>query len=151
MKLEDERATERLGAALATALGPLCRPSTVIYLQGELGAGKTTLARGFLRAAGVSDIVRSPSYTLVEPYDTSLGPVLHADLYRLKTPHELLQLGLEELPPGGFLLVEWPERGAPLLAAPDLTVTLEHAAPGRAARLGGNPELAAAIAAISLK
>jgi tRNA A37 threonylcarbamoyladenosine biosynthesis protein TsaE len=77
--------------------------------------------------------------------------VLHADLYRLRTPQELLQLGLEELPPGGILLVEWPERGAPLLVAPDLTVTLEHAVSGRVARLGGNPELAAEIAAIPLK
>lgn len=151
MKLADELATERLGAALATALAPLRRHSTVIYLQGELGAGKTTLARGFLRAAGIGDLVRSPTYTLVEPYETRLGPVLHADLYRLRTPQELLQLGLEELPPGGVLLVEWPERGAPLLVAPDLTVVLEHATAGRVAQLAGNPELVAAIAAIPLK
>ena len=94
-------------------------------LSGDLGAGKTTLVRGFLHACGVQSPVRSPTYTLVETYP--LGPMtfVHLDLYRLNDPAELENLGLRDLAVSGYTwLVEWPERGAGRLPAPDLSVRL---------------------------
>jgi tRNA threonylcarbamoyladenosine biosynthesis protein TsaE len=135
MKLADESATEALGAALARALPEGCAAPLVLYLDGELGAGKTTLARGLLRALGVTGTIRSPSYTLVEPYDTPRVSVLHADLYRLQNSAEVPDLGLDELPLRGLLLVEWPERGQPQLPAADLVVHLAHDGTTRSARL----------------
>ena len=131
LALPDEAATRALGAALAAA-GPwgLC-----VHLAGELGAGKTTLARGLLRALGVAGPVRSPTFTLVEPYATPQGEVHHLDLYRLADPEELEFLGVRELGgPGRLLLVEWPERGAGVLPAPDLRIELGHAGEARRAR-----------------
>jgi tRNA threonylcarbamoyladenosine biosynthesis protein TsaE len=97
-----------------------------MYLQGELGAGKTTLARGLLQALGVAGTIRSPSYTLVENYDSTRGLIWHADLYRLTHASELGPLGLNELPEVALLLVEWPENGQPLLLPADLTVSLHY-------------------------
>jgi tRNA threonylcarbamoyladenosine biosynthesis protein TsaE len=97
----------------------------VVYLAGDLGAGKTTLTRGLLRSLGVTGAVRSPTYTLVEIYE--LGPLtaLHLDLYRLSDPAELDNLGLREWARGGHLwLIEWPERGAGRLPGADLVITL---------------------------
>lgn len=123
---------ERLGAALAAA----CPRPLVIYLEGELGAGKTTLARGFLRALGHAGAVRSPTFTLLEPYDFAAGPVFHLDLYRLAHPDELAFLGLRDLlGDRAILLVEWPERGQGELPAPDLRVVIEHRPTGRHVRL----------------
>ena len=121
--LEDAEATEALGAALAEA----SRPGCVIYLQGELGAGKTTLARGFLRGLGHEGRVKSPTYSLLEPYDTPAGRVIHLDLYRLADPDEAAWLGIEDhAADQARLLVEWPEHGADWLPPPDLVVRLAH-------------------------
>ncbi len=134
--LADAAATEALGAALARSLG-----AGVIYLRGELGAGKTTLARGLLRQRGVTGPVRSPTYTLMEPYQTAGGPVFHLDLYRLADPEELHFLGIDEIAGAGALaLIEWPERGGDLLPAPDVTIELTHDGGARQARLAAGSE-----------
>jgi tRNA threonylcarbamoyladenosine biosynthesis protein TsaE len=135
VKLADEAATEALGAMLARALPTDRAAPLVVYLQGELGAGKTTLARGLLRALGVTGTIRSPSYTLVEPYDTPQASVLHADLYRLKSAAEVNELGLGELPARALLLIEWPERGQPLVPAADLIILLAYRGAARSAEL----------------
>jgi tRNA threonylcarbamoyladenosine biosynthesis protein TsaE len=125
-------AQERFGATLAS----VCPRPFVIFLEGDLGAGKTTLVRGFLRALGHAGTVRSPTFTLLEPYDFPAGPVFHLDLYRLAHPDELAYLGLRDLFGGrAILLVEWPERGRGELPAPDLRILIEHLADGRRVRL----------------
>jgi tRNA threonylcarbamoyladenosine biosynthesis protein TsaE len=135
--LPDAATTTALGAELAQALvaARATRPLS-IYLHGELGAGKTTLAQGLLRALGVSGTIRSPSYTLVEPYETALGQVLHVDLYRLQGARDVEALGLpDELADSALLVVEWPERAAGMLPAADLSLWLTHQDLGRHCRL----------------
>jgi tRNA threonylcarbamoyladenosine biosynthesis protein TsaE len=114
--------TEALGRQLATA-----RPDpgtlVVVYLTGELGAGKTTFARGFLRELGVTGTVRSPTYTLLELHEPSGLTALHIDLYRLRDPGELEPLGFRDWArPQNLWLIEWPERGGGRLPPPDLTL-----------------------------
>lgn len=105
-----------------------------MFLSGELGAGKTTLAQGFLRELGVQGTVRSPSYTLIEPYDTELGMVLHADFFRLTTADDAACEELrEQLGAGCICLLEWPERAVAQLRAPDLHVQLHLLPTGRRA------------------
>lgn len=129
--LPDESATEALGAALQR-----CRPASgSVWLTGDLGAGKTTLVRGLLRAGGCRGAVRSPTYTLVETYELGDTPVHHLDLYRLSDPEELEFIGLREFVDTGLMLVEWPARGAGVLPAPDLSIDLAHTGSGRLARL----------------
>jgi tRNA threonylcarbamoyladenosine biosynthesis protein TsaE len=106
--LPDLAATTSLGARIATAL----RPGDAVALAGDLGAGKTTLARAILRALGVTESVPSPTFTLVQSYRTAGMTVSHYDLYRLKNPSEMAELGLEEALEDGAVLVEWPERAA---------------------------------------
>jgi tRNA threonylcarbamoyl adenosine modification protein YjeE len=116
--------TEAFGGRLA-ASRPVGGALATVHLFGDLGAGKTTLARGFLRACGVSGPVRSPTYTLVELYETPTVSIVHLDLYRLLDPSELEALGLREwASPGHVWLIEWPERGEGRLPFPDLSVTL---------------------------
>ncbi len=135
--LADAQATEALGAQLAHAVTP-----GIIYLNGDLGAGKTTLARGLLRALGHAGKVRSPTYTLVEPYTLEACPVYHLDLYRLADPEELEWLGLRDmLADNALLLVEWPGRGGDFLPPADLSVDLEYAADGRVASLEAASEI----------
>ena len=127
--LEGEGETLALGAALARA----GLREGVVYLAGELGAGKTTLVRGFLRAIGVTGPIRSPTFTLVEEYRTGGATVVHYDLYRLSDAEELEYLGLRDHAAGGVLcFFEWPERGSGVLPAPGLEIRLEHVeqAPG---------------------
>jgi tRNA threonylcarbamoyladenosine biosynthesis protein TsaE len=96
----------------------------VLFLAGQLGAGKTTLARGLLQSLGAAGAVRSPTYTLVELYALAGVTAVHADLYRLRAPHELEDLGLRDWAQPGYLwLIEWPERGTGYLPAPDLEVS----------------------------
>jgi tRNA threonylcarbamoyladenosine biosynthesis protein TsaE len=134
--LPDEAATERLGAALARRL----RPRDVVALQGGLGVGKTTLARAILRAASGDPalIVPSPTFTLVEIYDTPAGVFWHFDLYRLEEPEQVFELGWEEARADGMALVEWAERLGALLPRERLTVTLAMEGDGRRADLQGD-------------
>ncbi len=130
--LDSAAATERLGAGLAGALAPGC----VIYLRGELGAGKTTLARGLIQALGHRGTVKSPTYTLVEPYQLGEWRLFHWDLYRVVDPGELEYLGLRDQFDGqAVLLIEWPERGQGELPAADVEVALRYVGEGRAGRL----------------
>lgn len=146
LDLADADATVALGAQLAKALAaqrPCC-----ISLAGDLGAGKTTLARGLLRALGHSCNVKSPTYTLVEPYELPGGTVFHLDLYRLADPEELEFLGVRELGEGtSVVLVEWAERGRGFLPAIDLDVALHVVADGRRAQLTAHTARGVAILA----
>jgi len=122
LPLADASATENLGASLASTLAP----GLVIYLRGDLGAGKTTLVRGLLRALGHAGNVKSPTYTLIEPYVVSRLDLYHFDFYRFSFPEEYLDAGLDEYFAGhGVCLVEWPDRAAPYLPRPDLEIHLE--------------------------
>lgn len=134
--LPDEAATLELARQLAGCLPRNSKPM-VVFLQGTLGAGKTTLARGMLGALGEQGPVRSPTYGLVAEYSTPDGAVLHLDLYRLQGPDELLALGLADYLPGSRLwLIEWPERARGQgLPAPDITVLLEPDGSARRLRL----------------
>ena len=126
--LADENATLAFGARLADAL----RGPAILYLHGELGAGKTTLCRGLLRALGHTGQVRSPTYTLVEPYEVAGQPVFHFDLYRLRDPEELEQFGIRDyLDPAALLLFEWAEHGAGHLPAADVELTITADGAGR--------------------
>lgn len=135
--LPDEAATLALGALLA-ATAP---ETALVALQGELGAGKTTLVRGLLQGLGHTGAVTSPTYTLMEPYEAGGRRLVHFDLYRLGDPEELEMLGArEELDGGALALVEWPERGEGVLPAADLHLALDHRGAGRRARLVAGSE-----------
>ena len=129
--LADAQAMEALGAQLARSITP-----GIITLSGALGTGKTTLARGFIHALGHAGKVRSPTYTLVEPYLFDDCAVYHLDLYRLADPEELEWLGLRDmLAERALLLVEWPERGSGFLPAADLAIDIDYSGNGREASL----------------
>lgn len=131
-RLDDVAATEACGARLATALG---HEGAVIALQGPLGSGKTTLVRGFLRALGHAGPVRSPTYTLVEPYELAGRRVLHVDLYRIAAADEVEFLGLrEQAEPATVLLIEWPERGGGHLPPVDVELHLAYLSDARSVR-----------------
>ena len=140
--LPDESATQALGRALARALGP----GLVIYLQGDLGAGKTALTRALLHAAGHKGAVKSPTYTLSEPYRIELDGrtvnLIHYDLYRMSSPEEFLDAGFREDFDGrNICIVEWPEKGEPVLPPPDVQVLLSVSGHGRAVELQALSEL----------
>ncbi len=144
IKLADEQATNALGRALYEALPADIRGFTIL-LEGELGAGKSTLARALIRAAGHTGAVPSPTYTLIEPYDLERGKLYHVDLYRVIDEEELQFIGFNDLE-DGCRLVEWPDR-APLLAGEaDLRVTLQYAGTGREATLTGLSERGSQVA-----
>lgn len=144
--LQDAAASESLGARLA----PLLRARDVVALQGDLGAGKTTLARGLLRAlAGAPDMeVPSPTFTLVEVYEFSALAVWHFDLYRLKRPEDAWELGLEQALGEAVSLIEWPERLADLIPAERLEIHLAMDGGGRRADLAGSAGWAARLEAL---
>lgn len=130
----DEAAQMAIGAQLAAC----CPPSAVVYLHGDLGTGKTTLVRGLLRALGYAGAVKSPTYTLLEPYRIGARSVYHLDLYRLASPDELDYLGLRDLlADDALFLVEWPEQGRGGLPPADLVIELAHDPAGRRLRLRG--------------
>lgn len=130
--LPDEQATLALGAKLSGLGGS-------IFLYGELGAGKTTFVRGFLRGLGYQGAVKSPTYTLIEPYEIDGRRLFHLDIYRLADASELEDTGIrDELEQGNTLLVEWPERAQGLLGEPQLEVRLEYINDARQARLWAN-------------
>jgi tRNA threonylcarbamoyladenosine biosynthesis protein TsaE len=134
-ELADEEATLRLARRAALHL-PSDGAPLVLYLRGDLGAGKTTFARGMLRELGETGPVRSPTYGLLTEYPVPGGMVVHMDLYRLREAGELHALALADLLPGSLLwLVEWPERAATGLPRPDAQVQLEVQGAGRRAQL----------------
>ena len=117
-------------------LGEACRGRGIVYLEGELGAGKTTLCRGVLRSYGYQGAVKSPTYTLVEPYCVADRQIYHFDLYRLSSPEELDFLGLSSyFGTDTLCLVEWPSRGEGYLPVADLEVTIAYHNEGRLVRL----------------
>ena len=119
-------------------------PGLRIYLRGELGSGKTTLVRGLLRALGVQESVKSPSYTLVELYVVSRLNLYHFDFYRFMDSNELVDSGLADYFRGeGVCLVEWPERAGAALPQPDLEISLSYAGDGREINLTGHGEAGA--------
>jgi tRNA threonylcarbamoyladenosine biosynthesis protein TsaE len=126
--LADAAATGRLGAALAKTL----RPGLVIYLEGDLGAGKTTLVRALLQKRGHSGPVKSPTYTLVEVYVVSRLYLYHFDFYRFLCPEEFRDAGLEEyFRDNAICLVEWPDKAAGYVPRADVRIRIEHDPPGR--------------------
>lgn len=140
MHLRDEAATERAGRLLAPGIAPGMR----IYLRGELGSGKTTLARALLRALGVAERVKSPSYALVELYVVSSLDLYHFDFYRFRDPLEWADAGFDEYFGGsGVCLVEWPERAASQLPQPDLEILLSFSGTGRDAQFTAHSEAGA--------
>ena len=122
LMLEGAEATETFGCSVA----PLLRPGDAIALYGDLGAGKTTLARGILRGLGFEGDVASPTFPIVQPYEDLPVPVWHVDLYRIEDPAEIEELALDEALADAALIVEWPERLGPALWPHALRLTLKR-------------------------
>ncbi len=126
--LDSTEATEQFGAALWTLLPK----QWVIFLQGDLGAGKTTLVRGFLRASGYTGAVKSPTFTLVEEYTLDERKIFHFDLYRLNDPEELEWMGIRDyFEQNSLCFIEWAERGTGFLPEPDMIISLSVEGLGR--------------------
>ena len=137
-ELPDEQAMVRFGGSIAG----LIRAPLIISLQGDLGAGKTTLSRGILQGLGHSGAVKSPTYTLVEPYKLALGVVYHFDLYRLVDAEELEYMGFADyLADGQLCLIEWPERGQGFLPTADIAIEIRQLGDGRCVTLCANSAL----------
>jgi tRNA threonylcarbamoyladenosine biosynthesis protein TsaE len=132
MSLSRDLADEAATVALGAELGRVLCGGMLVFLEGDLGAGKTTLCRGLLGALGHEGAVKSPTYTLVEPYEETMPPVYHFDLYRLGDPEELDLIGIRDyLDAAHLCLVEWPERGAGVLPPADLHISIALSGTGR--------------------
>lgn len=142
VSLREERDTSELAARLVPLLfHPAPVPLFVMYLEGSLGAGKTTFVRAVLRALGVSGTIRSPTFTLLETYEIGEQIAAHLDLYRLN-PQDLETIGLRDLlTEGTVLFVEWPERGGNALPAPDVRLRIDLKGEERTATLSAHSEL----------
>jgi tRNA threonylcarbamoyladenosine biosynthesis protein TsaE len=131
--LQNTEETELLGAELFQSLAP----KSVVFLHGELGAGKTTLVRGYLRAAGYTGTVKSPTYNLVEEYTVAGQKLFHFDLYRLNDPEELEWIGINDyFNQDGVCFIEWPDKGEGFLPKPDVVITLSVQGQGRVVEIG---------------
>lgn len=131
MQVEFYLANEEAHLRLATSLAGLL-PAGVVYLQGDLGSGKTTFARGWIRSLGQQGAIKSPTYTLVEPYTINGLKLYHFDLYRLGTAEELEYLGIRDyFTPQTLCLIEWPEQGQGVIPSPDLQLSFSYCAAGR--------------------
>jgi len=141
---------ESIAAALVgTSVAGDGKQALLIALQGDLGAGKTTLSRGILNGLGHVGSVKSPTYTLVEPYQLPLGQVCHFDFYRLMDPEELEYMGFQDyLVESKLCLIEWPQRGAGFLPETDILIDITQREEGREMILSGKSELAATILAL---
>jgi tRNA threonylcarbamoyladenosine biosynthesis protein TsaE len=136
LTLPDSGATDALGLALAQTFPGALDDCAVLYLHGELGAGKTTCARSLLRGLGVTGLIRSPTFTLIEAYPQGSLTAAHIDLYRLQGGLEVDELGLRDfLNPGCLMLIEWPEKGGNALPPADMQLTLKYGQSGRSATL----------------
>ena len=125
--LADENATIAVGNALADIVKNTLKRGVIVFLEGDLGAGKTTLSRGFVQGMGHKGHVKSPTYTLVEPYDLPPWQVYHFDLYRLGDPEELEYMGIRDyFNDNCCCFIEWPEKGAGLLAKADLSIKMVY-------------------------
>ena len=131
--------TEAATLALADKLARVIGDTAIIFLQGPLGAGKTTFCRGLLRGLGYDGAVKSPTYTLVEPYELNGYSLFHFDLYRVHDPDELEFIGIRDyFVPHAICLIEWPELGAGWLPAADLTCYIEPLSEGRSLKIVAN-------------
>ncbi|MCK0107012.1 tRNA (adenosine(37)-N6)-threonylcarbamoyltransferase complex ATPase subunit type 1 TsaE [Marinobacter sp. S0848L] len=143
--LEGEVETERLGGELAR-LAKQSEQSLTVFLEGDLGMGKTTLSRGVMRGLGHEGAVKSPTYTIVEPYEHLTPPVYHFDLYRLGDPEELEYMGIRDyFSANNLCLIEWPERGEGVLPEPDVEIQLERQSEGRTVILRARSEFGASL------
>jgi tRNA threonylcarbamoyladenosine biosynthesis protein TsaE len=141
LSLPDSVATEALGRSLANSLPATSTQGAVVYLQGELGTGKTTTVRSLLQTLGVLGKVRSPTYTLIDTYVLADLTCVHIDLYRVQSRGEVEELGIRDLTgPGSLMLIEWPEKGAGAIPMADLILALEYA--GEARQLWVRPQSA---------
>ena len=143
--LDGEDETIRLGAELAR-LATAAEQGLTVFLEGDLGMGKTTLSRGVIRALGHQGAVKSPTYTLVEPYEELDPPVYHFDLYRLGDPEELEYMGIRDYFASRSLrLIEWPQRGEGVLPGADIEIHLQAEGRGRVAVLKAGTGLGASL------
>lgn len=142
--LENESETVAFGAKIASAI---CG-GEIVYLRGELGAGKTTLVRGFLNALGHAGNVKSPTYTLVEPYSINELNIYHFDLYRINDPEELEAIGIRDYCDAtSVCLYEWPEQGGDVLPDADIVLSLSHSELGRNVQIEAKSEKGEQISA----
>ena len=134
--LNSAEETEAFGAELFKSVPSKC----LIFLQGDLGAGKTTMVRGFLRAAGYNGVVKSPTYTLIEEYAIGRRKIFHFDLYRVADPEELEWIGIRDyFDQDSICFIEWPDRGKGFLPEPDRVITLKTQGHGRSLNMEHGP------------
>ncbi|MGB2115899.1 MAG: tRNA (adenosine(37)-N6)-threonylcarbamoyltransferase complex ATPase subunit type 1 TsaE [Porticoccaceae bacterium] len=141
VNLDGEQAMVNYGHVLATAIAQANAP-LLILLNGDLGAGKTTISRGILQSLGYSGAVKSPTYTLVEPYDLEIGKVFHFDLYRLIDPEELEHIGFSDyLSQANLCIIEWPENGGSYIPQADIKIDISQYESGRKLTLTSNTDV----------
>jgi|TARA_B100001029_G_scaffold23595_2_gene16229 tRNA threonylcarbamoyladenosine biosynthesis protein TsaE len=129
IQTSDENQTIEAGSAFSNnLLGKNLSRSIVIFLEGNLGAGKTTFTKGLMKGLGYEELVKSPTYNLVEIHETESLKVFHFDLYRINNPHELEEIGIGEYldEKNSICIFEWPENAQSLLPQPDYTIEIEH-------------------------